>query len=462
MCSPFFSLPTLTRIIQHHVELEKLKQELAASQKLAAENADRLEKQRKQNSTLELNIQDLKKASLSDRNEIKDLRHKRRLLEIERDKSSSKQPEINELKKALQSLETKRKDDIRDRDKKITELEKNFQAEKKRRELLECKNQDTRLLFEEQTQNIRLELQEKEAMLSKAREESQLANEKLRQVEANSACQEDELLQQLEHHRSLLGTIAQQYGALASQSASLVQHNRLQQDYRALQCCRYRLERKLANSEEQVVELTHLIRQVKEENVELDQQLQDALKIVYFFLKMNLSLVGLQLKPDDLSHILANIEQDIREETSQLADITRDTDALLSAYYHLKADQIYLASTILAHECTETKALAEQREADLSSALASHEAIAASLETIQRERVADQEALAQTTTEMALLRSSRADLEVQLTESHQRLEEIEFVHATALKKEREAIQRLTTTLQKSHMAEEGLRGEIDR
>ena len=429
---------------------------------LAAENADKLEKQKKQKIALESTIQELKKASLSDQSEIKDLRHKLRLLELERDKSSSKQPEINELKKSLQALEAKRKDDIRDRDRKIVELEKNLQAEKRKRELLECKNQDTRRLLEEQTHNVRLELQENETMLQKAKEDSQLANKKLRQVAATSACQEAELLQQLEHHRLLLGTVAQQYGALASQSASLVQHSRLEQDYRVLQCRQYHLERKLANSEEQVVELAHLIRQVKDENVELDQQLQDALEAVYLLLKMDISLVGHQPKPDDLSRTLMDIDKNIREERAQLANIIRDTDALLSAYYHLKADQIQLASTVLVREHTEALALAEQHEADLFSALASHEAIAARLESSQRERIADHEALQQATTEVALLRSSAAVLEVQLAEYRQRLEEIDSLHVAALKKEKDAIQRLTTTLQKNHMAEEGLRGEVDQ
>lgn len=389
------------------------------------------------------------------------MRHKLRLLELERDKSSSKQPEINELKKSLQALEAKRKDDIRDRDRKIVEFEKSLQAEKRRRELLECKNQDTKRLFEEQIHNARLELQEKETTLQKAKEESQLSNEKLRQIAATNACQEADLLQQLEHHRFLLGTVAQQYGALASQSASLVQYNRLEQNYRALQCQQYHLERKLANSEEQVVELAHLIRQVKDANVELDQQLQDALEAVDLLLKMDISL-GHQPEPDDLTRTLMDIDKNIQEERAQLAYILRDTEALLSAYYHLKADQIQLASKVLVREHTEALTLAEQHEADLSSALASHEAIAARLESTQRERIADHEALQQATTEVALLRSSAAVLEVQLAESRRRLEEIDSVHVAALKKEKHAIQRLTTTLQRNHMAEEGLRGEIDR
>jgi hypothetical protein len=381
---------------------------------------------------------------------------------LERDKSSSKQPEINELKKSLQALEAKRKDDIRDRDRKIVEFEKSLQAEKRKRELLECKNQDTKRLFEEQTHNARLGLQEKETTLQKAKEEAQLSNEKLRQIAATSACQEADLVQQLEHHRLLLGTVAQQYGALASQSASLVQHNRLEQDYRVLQCQQYHLERKLANSEEQVVELAHLIRQVKDANVELDRQLQDALEAVDFLLKMDISLAGHEPEPDDFSRTLMDIDKNILEERAQLANIIRDTEALLAAYYHLKADQIQLAFNVLVREHTEALTLAEQHEADLSSALASHEAIAARLESTQRERIADHEALQQATTEVALLRSSAAVLEVQLAESCRRLEEIDSVHVAALKKEKHAIQRLTTTLQRNHMAEEGLRGEIDR
>lgn len=447
---------------QHSFELERLKQDLAASQKSAAEAAEKLEKQKKQRAALESTIQELKKASLSDQGEIKDLRHKLRLLEMEREKTLSKQPEITALKSSLQALEIKRKDDVRERDRKVADLEKNLQGEKKKRELLENRNLDTCRLLQEEIEKFRTALQEKDNLLQITTEEFRITKEKFQQVVSSTAGEEEQLLQRLQQHRSLLETVAQQYGALASQSISLTQFNHLKQDYAALQCRQYRLERKLANSEGQVTELTHLVRQTMEQNVELDQQLRDTLNHISLLSHPSLSYPINLSETVDCSRILADIDKHLREEQLQLSDITRDTVALSSTYYRLKSDQLYLASSVLAKEHGETVVLLEQRQVDLSSALASHEAIASRLESMQKDRMADQEALQKAIDEKKKTQSSNAVLEVQLADANQKLGELDSVHAAALKKEKDVVQRLTKTIQKSRMAEEALRADIDR
>jgi len=446
---------------QHSFELERLKHDLAASQKSTTEATEKLEKQKKQRAALESTVQELKKASLSDQGEIKDLRHKLRLLEIERDKTLSKQPEIIALKNSLQALEIKRKDDIRDRDRKVAELEKNLQGEKKKREFLENRNLDTCQHLQEEIENFRTALQEKDNLLQTTAEEFRIAKEKFQQVVSSSAGEEEQLLQRLQQHRSLLETVTQQYGTLASQSIFLAKFDHLKQDYATLQCRQYRLERKLANSEGQVTELTHLIRQTMEQNIELDQQLRDALEHISILSHPSSSYPINLSETDDCSHILADIDKHLREEQSQLSDISRDTDALLSTYYRLKSDQLYFASSVLGKEHSETAALLEQREVDLSSALASHEAIASILESMQKDRTVDQEAFQRAIDEKEKLRSSHAVLEVRFADANQKLSELDSVHAAVLSKEKDVVQRLTTAIQKSRMAEEALRADID-
>ena len=379
---------------------------------------------------------------------------------MERDKSSSKQREITMLKNSLQALEIKRKDDILERDQKVVELEKNLQAEIKKRELLE---NDTCQHLQEEIENFRTALQEKDNLLQATTEKFRIAKEKFQQVVSSDAQEEEQLLQRLQQHRSLLETVAKQYGTLASQSVSLAQFSNLKQDYAALQCRQYRLERKLANSEEQVVELTHLIRQTMEQNIELDQQLRDALEHVSLLSHPSSSSYLIDLsETDDCSCVLADIDKHLREEQSQLSDVMRDTDALLSTYYRLKLDQLYSASSVLAKEHSETVVRLEQREGDLSSALASHEVLASRLESMQKDRVVDQEVLQRAIDEKEQLRLSNAVLGVQLADANHKLSELDSVHAAVLKKEKDAVQRLTTTIQKSRMAEEALRADIDR
>lgn len=443
------------------MELEKLKQELGTSQRQAAENADKLEKQKKQKATLEITIQELKKASSFDQGEIKDLRHRLRVLELERDKGTAKQSDFKELRNSLRALETKRREEVNDRDRRIVELEKKLLAENKRRELLESKNQDSKRFFDEETRNLRCALQETDGLLKAAQDESRHTNQKFCQLESHSAYQADELLQQLEHHRSLLESVAQEYGILASRSASLTEYNRLRDENLALKYNQYRLERKVANSEGQVVELAHLIRQVKEENVDLSYQLCDALAEINH-LSQSVSRT-LDITPqDDLQIELLVIDKQLAEEHQQLSDISRDTEALLSTYYHLRATQLYFVSTCFAEEHSEALTLAEQRGTDLASALASHEAIASRLESMGKERIIDEESLHRARSENDKLRSSNAILEVQLSDVLQQLEESDSIHAAALKKEKDLAQRLTTAIQKSRIAEEALRSDIDR
>ena len=409
---------------------------------------------------MELTVQELKKVSLSEQGEIKDLRHKLRLLELERDKASAKQPELNELRNSLRALETKRRDEINDRDRRIVELEKKLQTENKRRELLERKNQDTRRLFEEETRNMRSDLQEKENLLKAAQDESRLTLEKLRQLEANNAHHADGFLQQLEHHHSLLDSVVRQYGILASQSASLADYKRLKDENLVLQSIQYRLERKLSNSEGQVLELAHLIRQFKEQNVDLSHHLDDALAEIKH-LSWSVRTYD-QPHQDDLETELTGIDKQLTEERQQISDVIPITEALLLTYYQLKANQLFVVSTDLAEGHSEALALAEQRETDLASALASHEAIASRLESLQKERIVDQEALHIARVEIDELRSSSAVVKVQLSDVCQQLEDSDSIHSTALKKEKDVVQRLTTAIQKSRMAEQALRSEIDR
>lgn len=384
------------------------------------------------------------------------------MLEMEREKATSKQPEMLELKKNLQTLETKRKDDLRERDRRIADLEKGVQVEKKKRELAESKYSESKRAVGDEAEAAKRSLRNMDASLQAAQAESRLAKEELDKIKASNAHQEHELLQRLEQHRSLLNSVAQQYGSLASQSASLTTFRQLQREYTALQCRQFRLERKLANSEGQVVELTHLFRQVKERNSHLGQQLHDTLLELGFLKELQQPMASDSMDETlSLQNALSDIMKRWSDEKAELTEADKATYVLLSTYHHLKSHQLSFASSVLVKEQADAMSLAEQRQSDLSSALASHEAIATNLESIQKARTADQEALQEAVNEVAKMTTSAAVLEAQLSDVQQRLDESDSVHAVALKKEKDTIQRLTSTIQKNRMAEDALRSEID-
>lgn len=426
---------------------------------MAADNAERFEKQKKNNALLEVRIQELRKIATSDQNEVKDLRHKLRILELEREKASAKQPEINELKKILATVEAKRKEELKDRDRRISELEKHLQIEKNKHESLESRAQDVKRGLDEEAQSKQMAIKQLEGRILEAQEESRAAKERFHQIEHETSNREEELVQRLEQHRTLLKTVAEQYGALASQTVSLATHDRLQRDYALLQLRQLRLERKLANSEGQVVELAHLIRHLKEQNTCLQQQLSSTLDDYYTLTHFDVSAppTSEDRFEDSSSLILIAILQ----QQIELALTDTVTNGLTSTYYHLKSDQLVFASSVLDKEVISLQGLADQRASDLSSVLASHEAIATTLESLQKEKNTCDDNLTTAITTANDLRASTAILEAQLSEAHQELGAYASNHAAALKKEKDTIQRLTSTIQKNRVAEDALRTEID-
>lgn len=426
---------------------------------MAADNAERFEKQKKNNALLEVRIQELRKIATSDQNEMKDLRHKLRILELEREKASAKQPEINELKKILATVEAKRKEELKDRDRRISELEKHLQIEKKKHKSLESRAQDVKRSLDEEAQSKQTAIKQLEARILEAQEESRVTRERFHQIKHETSNREEELVQRLEQHRTLLKTVAEQYGALASQTVSLAAHDRLQRDYALLQLRQLRLERKLANSEGQVVELAHLIRHLKEQNTYLQQQLSSTLNDYHTLTRFDVSSppTSEDCFEDSSSLILIAILQQQIE--LALTDIV--TNSLTSTYYHLKSEQLFFASSVLDKEAISLQGLADQRASDLSSVLASHEAIATTLESLQKEKNTCDDNLTTAITTANDLRASTAILEAQLSEAHHELGTYASNHAAALKKEKDTIQRLTSTIQKNRAAEDALRVEID-
>lgn len=367
------------------------------------------------------------------------------------------------MKKSLSTLEAKRKDELRDRDRRIAELERQVQLEQKRRESSENKVKDSKRTLEEEAQALKTTQKEMEIRLHEAQSESQTAKARIAELEFNVGHREAELLQQLEQHRHLLASVARQYGALANRSVLTTQPRQLKLEYAALRIRQLRLDRKLANSEGQVVELTHLVRQVKEDNNQLKHSLRDAHEEISFHANSNaLSLPQPERDLDNgMRETLEEICRNMDQERTELLQVERDTNALTAEFYRLKSSQLCFAASVFAKEQAISQNLADQGASDLASTLASHEAIAARLESVQKEKIDFDEKLALAASEANDLRASMTILEVRLVEAQQELHDSVAKHTNAVKKDKDAIQRLSSTIQKSRVAEEALRGEIE-
>ncbi|RDB16797.1 hypothetical protein Hypma_002648 [Hypsizygus marmoreus] len=448
----------------HQSEIDRLKLELTRYQKSNAEQADRLEKQKKQNDALDARLQDLKKAASSDQADLKDLRVKLRMSEHERTQMASKQSEASELKKSLQSLEAKRRDELRERDRRIAELEKTSAGEKKKRELVESRLQEIKGKGDDELQAARTAKQKLEALVRTTQAEAQNAQSALASLEEEACDKEETLLAQLEHHRSLVRQVAEEYSRLAASTVPSTLHTLLKHQHATSQMQTIRLERKLANAEGQVVELANLIRQTKEQNIFLSQSLNEANDENDYYSRALLDATSVPHPEPEiaLTDALDSINGEIVRSRHDIYAIESRSHELSSQFYRLACGNLIFEYSVAEKQLREAQDAAQQHASSLASALASHEAIAARLERLQQERAVLEEQLKTATGQVDAFRSSSESLTRQIAELEDKMAEAAAHSDAALKKERDVVHRLSTTVQNCRTAEEALRAEIEQ
>jgi len=421
--------------------------------------ANRTDKLKKHNETLDVRIQDLKKASSSDQAELRDLRAKLRLSEHERTQMVTKQIEAGELKKS----ESKLRAEIREKDLRIMELEKAAASEKKRREAAEINHLDLNAKADEELLSSRVAAKKLEALVDSAQAETRDAQTVLTAFKAECQCKEERLLAQLEQHQHLLRRVAEEYGSLVSRTVSTFDHTRLKKEHTTLLIHAERLERKLAGSRVQVVELTSMIRDAKEQIQFLKEELYQA---EAYMPSDHHALVGTPStsapqSDSSLESIYYAIHQEFAGWRSEMQTVNIQSLELASDFYHLACEELLLAYSATDKQLQDEQLASQQHVANLSSALASHEAIAACLDTAQKERHAAEERLKIAEDLTDELRISSNSITNQLKETEEKMCLAAVANDVALKKEKNTVQALTSTVQKCRMAEDALRSEIE-
>ncbi|KAJ7462204.1 hypothetical protein B0H11DRAFT_1871407 [Mycena galericulata] len=445
----------------HQAEVDRLKLELTRSQKTSTEHADRLEKQKKQNAILEGRIQDLKKTSSTEQGELKDIRVRLRMSEHERTQMSLKQAEAGELKKAIQFLESKRRDEVRERDSLIVDLEKSVAAEKRKREAVEVRLQELRGAGDVELHAARTTAQSLQLHLTQSQEETQQVVQSVASIEANAAEQQRSLLDQLEQHRLLLAKTAEEYGRLVEETVSAQVHSKLRHEHGVLQMRTWRLERKLANSEGQITELVNLIHHAHDTNALLLRQIQDLQDECDFHCRTSPNEFDdvPQLMPlyDDLSAAMQEFhgtELSVRQSnhilTSSLVELYRLTHDDLAKEYlttDTELEQERLVSRALRGELLDVQGCKDALEADLDRTRQERDDYCGRLDT--------------TTRILNDTKTSAARAEQQCSEYEQRMKIITHQSETAAANDKKSLQQLTETIKRNRMTEDGLRAEIE-
>jgi hypothetical protein len=467
-CLLLHTRPHFPYAAQHEAEVDRLKLELTRCHKTNGEQSERLDKQKKHAEILDARLQELKKAASADQSEIKDLRFKLRMSEHERAQLSGKQDEAGETKKALQALDGKRRDEIRDRDKKISDLERCLASEIKKREAAEARVKDVERKKDEETQEASASVRQLEAQVINARDEARHAQASLLALGSAAASKEQELVAQLENYRTTLGRVAEEYSRLASATVLTSAHDRIKHEHAAMKMQLFRLDRKLANAEGQVVELASLVRYTKEENAFLVAQLREVEEEAMFYSK---ALSDVTDSQHDRHHwdsgraaqgILSAIATEMHESRQQIMQ-TQALDSEATCQFYRLVNGELLQSFLISDKLLETQEkVLEQRVLDLDVALASQITLTTQLEAVRTEREDARGQLGGLIASIEELKVASARLERQLEEAEtKRLAEMSK-HEEVLAKEHHTIQSLTSTVQKSRMAEESLRADIDR
>ncbi|KAL0581865.1 hypothetical protein V5O48_000233 [Marasmius crinis-equi] len=426
----------------HQAELERLKMELARTQKSNTELTERVGKQAKQGAAYEQRLEEMKRAVAADKAEIKDLATKLRISENQRAQATAKQDGLSDLKKNLHAADARRKEEGKEKDKKIAELEKSLASERKRRDLVEeqLKSKD------QETSGLGDSIQTLKREIMRARDEVEEARRHAQVSQAESSSKEEMLLQQLENRQTILEQVTEAYGVLAAGTVSKGIHDELRRRHAILEIQLIRVQRKLANSDSQVSELAHLIRQTKDDHRLLQACLRDAEDMMLSFSTTADS--DQRHTEEPLQGPIDALHEELREETN----------LTLAARLSIAAQETLLLD--LAQQ--NVLALADVQHQELLEAQTQQQDLSLRLQEVQKQRNTAEELLKATTDTANELRVSLETFKRQVSELDAKVEEEKRQSKSAVKKEKENAQRLASLVQKGKMAEDGLRAEVEQ
>ncbi|RPD57602.1 hypothetical protein L226DRAFT_481835 [Lentinus tigrinus ALCF2SS1-7] len=443
----------------HHLEQERLKLELSRAQRTAAEQSERCDKLKKQNDALDSRVQELKKTSATEQAELRELRVKLRASEQERNQLAAKQGDAADARK----VEARRKEEVRERDRKIAELEKALGMEKKKREAAEAKWQEAKSKTDGRVQEARAAAQDVENRLRAAEQDAKAAREALQELECLAQDTEENLVAQLEQHRTALSRVAEEYGRLASSTVALNTHERLKQEASALQLRSNRLERKLANSDAQVNELARLIRQVQEDNSFLAVELREARQQSdHYRAALNDNTLIMEGPSRDLEEVAAAVEDERRASELLLRESVCADLELWSTLDRAQKESLLYHSSVIIKELDDIGAQLDHRTKEVSAAEAARTHLCESLAQAQTERAEAQAQLAEAAASLAesnvRLETVKKELEAVRADAHAEVVKAEQM----VQQEKQAKQRLAASLRQAQQAEQFLRSEVEQ
>ena len=423
---------------------------------------------KKQVDAQDTKIQDLRRSALTDQTEIKDLRAKLRVAEADRAGFQTKYNDAVRTKQTVDSTNAARRDELKERDKRISELERTIGLEKQRREDVETQLLDAvRAKTEEE--------RKRSGESAKARTHIEQSEAETAQVKAErdadrrrGEAQREELVTQLEALRDMLLQAATHYGKLVSETVFKTVHDQLRQDHNSLQFHAFRLERKLANTEAQVAELAGLVRQSQDASGLLEDELRTADEDKNWY---RAAMEG--MRADFRSGLAGSNHAPLvgTLATAQKEHLLSEVETQHALYAGERRSARFYASLYsqLAASCATMRAdldaellVSQTRAVELQTAKAVQDATTADLNATRTELESTRKQLEETLNSLSAVKVREAALVQEVKEVKSQNKEQTTAHKQALQKEKETASKLATSLQQSKVAEEELRAEISQ
>ena len=426
----------------------------------------RVDKLKKQADAQDTKIHDLKRTALSDQTEIKDLRVKLRSAEVECTRLKTKSEEAVRTKQTLDSTNAARLDELKERDRRIAELEKAVGTERKRREDVESqlRNVVSAKTAEEtrrsnESVKARSQLEQTQAELARVRAE-------LDGNRISGETEKEELVTQLGCLRDMLGQAVTHYGKLVSETVSKASYDQLRREHNSLQFHFFRLERKLANSDAQVVELAGLIRQSREMKDFLESQLRSAEEERSLY-KADLEDLRQDRGDDTSTHtLLADTlfaaQQELLLSELEIRESLSSGDRHLTRAYAELNNQLAASYTAMRTELNAELLKSQIQAVELQTAKTVHDGTTADLHAARAELEATRKQLEETSGSLDIAKGREVALTQEVKDAKFQSKEQATAHKRALQKEKDTASKLTTSLQQSKVAEDELRMEINQ
>ena len=387
-----------------------------------------------------------------------------RSVEQERD-VLAKRTDPMELKRAIKIAESKNRTNLQEQEKKIKELQQSLAAERQKALIAEARVTEMRTTIENHSMITRETEEKSRQTHQKTISRLDLAEKRFADLQLEGKTSSEEHLTRIEQLENMLRYVSEMYGLLASSTVSKSEHERLEWEVVSLRQVVLRLERRLANSADQVRELAEVARHFQTSNKLLLRELQES--------ESNLQWHTAHAEKWSHSTPTASVDDQIFRDITlflqQETQASQENQELLLSYLRKQVDFCYENSKLLLgfSSITEQSLAHEQEEAIATKGrLAETEATNSKFSVAMEELKKD---IKELSSQKVAHTDKIADLEGKLRESSKRLDDTERRLQTTLskaseelKKEREISTRLHAANQQSKMAEEGFKAEIDQ